>query len=122
MISETFSNEGGTVKTFKTVNSKREGGTSLQGYFSTSYRQLVDLLGEPNADGDGYKVSTEWVLEDEDGNVATIYDWKETELYGDSSISVEQFREYSSYEWHIGANSQITANRAIQFLGANVGK
>lgn len=42
-------------------------------------QQLIDLFGEPqyfNNDGKD-KTNMDYTLEDEDGNVITIYDWKE---------------------------------------------
>lgn len=86
-------------------------GTSLCGYVEASYAQLKALLGEPNADGDGYKVSTEWVCTFED-KTFTLYDYKETNLYDDKDApSVEEFRALKSYDWHIGGNSREGAER-----------
>jgi hypothetical protein len=51
-------------------------GTSLKGYLFTTYENLVNLLGQPlggSADG---KTTCEWILEFDDGSVATIHDWK----------------------------------------------
>jgi hypothetical protein len=64
------------------MNFKKDGdinGTSLQGYVTTEYSELVDCFGEPDFgpdDHSGDKVTCEWVLEFEDGTVATIYEWK----------------------------------------------
>jgi len=75
--------------------------TSLAGEIDTSYKTLVKLFGKPGT-GDGYKTSTKWVVEDDLGNVATIYDWKETDLYYSGGDSVAKFRKWPSYSWHIG--------------------
>ena len=96
--------------------SDRWGDTSLEGYITTSYEKLVKIFGEPNSDGDGYKVSTEWSLEDELGNPATIYDWKSTNLYNDSSYSVADLRDEKKYEWHIGAENKHTANKLRNYI------
>ena len=64
-------------------------GTSLQGYMTAYYHQLVEVFGEPDVTF-GDKVTAEWCLEFEDGTVATIYDWKEYET------------PMGSYRWHIG--------------------
>lgn len=83
-------------------------GTSRQGYLTASYAQLVALLGEPNNCGDEYKVSTQWTVTFA-GKVFTIYDYKETNLYGDKDApSVDQFRALPSYEWHIGAHGDAS--------------
>ena len=66
-------------------------GTHLQGYIDTSYQRLCEKLGDPIRSHGG-KVQAEWVLE-EDGVVATIYDWKE---YGRSPEFVT--------DWHIGGH------------------
>lgn len=79
-------------------------GTSLQGHFTASYDELVQVFGEPKKyeETGGYdKVWTEWVVEfeteDEDGDTeyvtATIYDWKENGPYDSRS---------GQYRWHIG--------------------
>ena len=51
--------------------------TSLKGYITATYSQLVEELGEPTFNtpsGDG-KTQVEWVVEFEN-NYYTIYDWK----------------------------------------------
>jgi hypothetical protein len=68
-----------------------------------SVNELVSIIGEPVYDGNTGedKVNIEWELEDEEGNVVTIYDWKEYRKIGmDEKI-----------EWHIGGMSkEITDN------------
>lgn len=87
------------VKTNKSAN-----GTSF--HYSTitaTVNELVSIIGEPtyNDNTGKDKVNIEWELEDEDGNVVTIYDWKEYRIIGmDEKI-----------EWHIGGMSkEITDN------------
>ena len=99
------------------------GGSSLQGYITESYYNLIDVFGEPThstASGDG-KVHTEWVLrfkciekdatDPDDWEIiyATIYDWKE---------EGPQFaRQASSYRWHIGGENymaQDVVSKAIE--------
>jgi hypothetical protein len=102
------------VKKFKVTNNF--GGGSLQGYITTSYAKLVEIFGMPNSEGDDYKVSTEWTIEDKDGNIASIYDWKSTCLYDDETLTVSQLRKLPSYQWHIGSQNVTTANDLIQFI------
>jgi hypothetical protein len=84
-----------------------EHGGSLITEFWASYKDLVRVLGEPNSPGDEYKVSTEWVLETDEGIEFTIYDWKETSLYGgDGYPSVEDFRDMDGYSWHVGGPNE----------------
>ena len=72
-------------------------GTHLQGYVFATYDEIKAILGEPNdgpdADIDG-KVTCEWIIEFEDGTVATIYDWK---TYSGTPRA--------GYEWHVGGKS-----------------
>lgn len=79
-----------------------DAGGSLAGYVTASYADLVILLGDPNSEGDEYKVSTEWNLELEDGTQFRLYDYKETSLYASDLPSVEKFRAQKSYSWHLG--------------------
>ena len=76
-------------------------GTSLQGYMPATYEQLVERFGQPEGDA-GDKTTVEWLLQFEDGTVATIYDWK----------------EYSTpvgmYHWHIGGKSNLAVARVQQ--------
>jgi len=77
-----------------------QSGSSLAGYVTTTYEDIVAKFGEPTAAGD--KTTAEWTLEfkvleddaededDWDYVYATIYDWKE------SSTPMGQYR------WHIG--------------------
>lgn len=81
-------------------------GTSLQSYIGASPAALVAAIGAPHVDGDSYKVSAEWIFKDSKGNVFTIYDWKNTDLYEPGYGDPKQFLEsHRPYEWHIGAKS-----------------
>ena len=93
--------------------------TAYMGSFSASYKNLVKLFGKPNAITDEYKVSTEWVLEDNEGNIVTIYDWKMTDLYDEGLYSVEEFRKLDSYDWHIGGHKESDADNLISFIYLN---
>ena len=80
--------------------------TSFVGEVTTTYDTLVETFGEPIlGSGDG-KVSAEWVLKFADGQVATIYDWKEKET------------PLGEYNWHIGGHKHIVVNRIRDILGA----
>ena len=76
-----------------TTNGVNVNGTSLQGYITCSYDTLVEVFGEPNGSGDGYKVQAEWMGKSGD-TVFTIYDWKENQDI------------YDVTEWHIGGMSK----------------
>jgi hypothetical protein len=95
---------------FKVVKNANVNGTSLIGEYCASYTALRAVLGVPETStnrncGDG-KVSTEWYLKDNLGNVYTIYDWKETNLYSEDLPSVRKFRQRPVYDWHIGGRNR----------------
>lgn len=78
-------------------------GTSLKGYVTATYAELVATFGEPEAGGD--KTTAEWALEFEDGTVATIYDWKTYETPMDT------------YAWHIGGHDYMAVERVYEAMG-----
>lgn len=94
---------------------------SLIGYVTCSYDDLVEVFGEPNSTGDGYKTSTAWFVKDtKTGETCEIYDWKETVLYDETLMSVEKFRSLPSYRWHIGGTS-FDVDALIEFLDEELG-
>lgn len=82
-------------------------GTSLQGYFTATYNEVVAKFGKPDQGCDG-KTTVEWFIKFEDGTVATIYDWK--------SESPMHYPD-EPYEWHIGG-FKSKAKEYIQALMA----
>lgn len=77
-------------------------GTHLQGYVRTDYATLVELFGPGIGGGD--KTTQEWVLEFDDGTVATIYDWKEYET------------PMGNYDWHVGGKTKQAVSNVLQAL------
>jgi hypothetical protein len=71
-----------------------------------SVNELIAAIGEPQyQSNDGQdKVNFEWDCETEDGDVFTIYDWKEYR-----SISKDE-----QIEWHIGGNSGFVTSTAVE--------
>lgn len=84
-------------------------GTSFHGdEFLATYNDLVKHIGPPSSQGSGDgKVRYEWTMETEDGEVFTIYDWKEPFLDHDQYIY-----------WHIGAQEPIVSRKALLELKA----
>ena len=87
-------------------------GTSLVGYVTAVYADLVEKIGYPTYTGDKYeKVQAEWLFqfEDEDGNkfVASLYDWKNYESGVPQGV----------YEWHVGGNSTRAVEAVANLLG-----
>ena len=81
-------------KTEKSANGTSFHNTTI----TTSINDLTKLLGEPTYTGGAEdKVTVEWVCETEEGEVVTIYDWKEYRSIGkDEKI-----------EFHLGGRSKF---------------
>ena len=59
------------------VNDDRVMRTHLQGYINANYDYLVLQFGEPDKNNlDDYKIDASWAIRFSDGEVATIYNWK----------------------------------------------
>lgn len=68
-------------------------GTHLQGYLEVSYKELTQAFGEPHATNDiRDDITTEWRFKIE-GEIITIYDWKEYRQRDDIPL------------WNIGGHS-----------------
>ena len=85
---------------FTSADWQEVNGTSLQGYITATYDQLVERFGQPEGGGD--KTTVEWCLKIADGTVATIYDWKEYQTPTDL------------YRWHIGGRNSRSVNLVNQ--------
>ena len=82
-------------------------GTSLQGYVTTTLRDISAVFGEPTFYYPGEKVTVEWGIKFDDGTIATIYDWKR---YEDAPEADEVI------EYHIGGNSSAAVNAVSDAL------
>ena len=91
---------------------KSTSGTSFHDVtFKASVNQLIGIFGEPTIyDNRGeYKCNFEWDLETFNGDVFTVYDWKEYR-----KIEMDEI-----IEWHIGAFSQsISLNAKEEVVNA----
>ena len=95
-------------KTFKIVGWEASGGTNLQAEIYVTYQHLVKTFGEPS---EGYdKTDAEWVLQFEDGTIATIYNWKNGPHYGGDELE-------DIIDWHIGGKSQDVVDTVVAILG-----
>ena len=70
-------------------------GTSFRGQFRLPYAKVIELLGQPNAQSDGYKTDLEWSFE-KDGVVATVNNYKNGPNYTGSGNGED------IDVWHIG--------------------
>jgi hypothetical protein len=85
-------------------------GTSLQGYITAPYAELVELFGKPHDFFDDFKCDAEWYVEFDDGTVATIYNWKNGRNYlGDDAPPVEAITS-----WNIGGNTTEAADKILE--------
>lgn len=102
---------------FKLNNNADVNGTSLIGHVILNYQSIVKHFGPP-IESDEYKVSGEWVFEDDKGNVFTLYDWKSTDLYDTGLPTVSQFRLQDSAEFNIGGhyNNKKDAELFIRWI------
>ena len=84
-------------------------GTCYQGCINITYFELVDIFGEPDliGSGDG-KVHAEWIIEFEDGQVATIYDWEN-----------ESSPEFVN-EWHIGGVGFLVVSEVKEIIKKHI--
>jgi hypothetical protein len=96
-------------------------GTSRMGEIELVYSDIVLAFGEPE-ESDGYKVSGEWTfINDETGEVFTLYDWKSTSLYDSDGPSVEAFRACPSpQQFNIGGNHKGSVEEFKQLLRAQI--
>jgi hypothetical protein len=74
--------------------------------FRASVADLRKILGEPTYEcNDGSdKVNFDWTMETKDGEVFTVYDWKE----------YRPLRETETIEWHIGGHSGLITYKALE--------
>ena len=76
-----------------------------------TYTRLCELFGSPMSGRDD-KSSCNWVLEFEDGLIATIYDYKLSKKYlGENGLSVNDMKS-----WHIGGHDEVVFNRVQKIL------
>jgi hypothetical protein len=82
-------------------------GTSFyNSVFRASKSHLVEAIGEPDWTCNDIedKSQNDWTCETENGDVFTIYDWKEYRFYDNDEI----------IEWHIGGHSGSVTEQAKQ--------
>ena len=85
---------------------KSADGTSFHDHtFTATVDDLRNVLGQPNFESnDGEdKVNFDWIMETEDGEPFTVYDWKEYRSLPEDEV----------IEWHIGGRSGLTTGKAL---------
>ena len=81
-------------------------GTSFHDHtFIATVSDLRHVLGEPDFESnDGEdKNNFDWIMETEDGEVFTVYDWKEYRPLPEDEV----------IEWHIGGRSGLITEKAL---------
>ena len=85
---------------------KSADGTSFHNHtFTATVDDLRNVLGQPkfeSNDGED-KVNFDWIMETEDGEPFTVYDWKE----------YRPLEEDEVIEWHIGGRSGLITEKAL---------
>ena len=98
---------------FKQATGSQVNGTHLQGYVKVTYAELKRVFGKEHCDGDGYKVDAEWMLEFDNGTVATIYNYKDGKNYcGRSGLAKSKITD-----WHVGGISKDAVKCVERALG-----
>jgi len=82
------------------------------GVIEASYNMIKTAFGDP-CGSDDYKVQVEWAIQFEDGTIATIYDWKQGDLYNGEGNGTH-FSKVE--EWHIGGFSDKAELRVLEVL------
>lgn len=95
---------------------KETGGTSFHDtVIEATVNELKHILGEPYYDGNEgrNKVNFEWEMETDNGDVFTVYDWKEYRSLSGNEV----------VEWHIGGHSKrVTEQAKREIESARVSK
>jgi hypothetical protein len=89
--------------------------TSLKGSIKTSYNNILNKLGPSQKDFDNSKVDAEWTIEWEDGEIATLYNWKNGRNYcGNYGDRIEDI-----INWNIGGFNHDIVSRLYNILNTN---
>ena len=88
-------------------------GTCLQGMAEATYNELVALFGKPIlTKSEGAETDAEWLLQFEDGVVATLYNWKDGKNYlGPCGKPTKRITH-----WHIGGRQGEDARERVLAL------
>ena len=91
----------------KPTNKSLNGTSFHMSTVSATVNQLKQVLGEVRFTGDfDDKVQNEWLMELKNGDVFSVYDWKEYKQYSNDDV----------IEWHIGGHDRTITERAKQQL------
>ena len=83
-------------------------GTSYHGYeIQCSLNEIVSVFGKQHYTSPKFeKAQNEWLLETSEGNIVTIYDWKQHRNFGDDEV----------ISWHIGSHGRQVSRLAEELI------
>ena len=91
----------------KPTNKSLNGTSFHMSTVSATVNELKQVLGEVRYTGEfDDKVQNEWLMELKNGDVFSVYDWKEYKQYSNDDV----------IEWHIGGHDRTITERAKQQL------
>ena len=92
------------------------------GHIRTNHDHLVSKLGSPRHveefSGDN-KITTEWIIQFGE-NVFTVYDYKESVLYGEGggNLLISEIRSTKDIDWSIGGEDGSDPQKFIDYIMA----
>lgn len=89
--------------------------TSLRGHIKTTRANLTDVFGKPIFYGEGDKVTVEWMIEFDNGVVATVYDWKRYDLGIPGLHEVEEYN-IGGHEYDAASLVQEALNKRVSLV------
>ncbi len=92
--------------------------SSKKGEIRATFNKLVSVFGQPTEQSYefGEKVDCEWVIEFEDGMVATIYNWKNGKSYlGEDGLEIQEIEH-----WMVGGHMHYVMDRINKLLAAEL--
>ncbi len=87
-------------------------GTHYIGSIKATYDDLVSLFGKPS-EGDGFKTEATWLVMLPHKEVATIYNYKNSQSYSPDFPQIETISE-----WHIGGHRSSAFEALLRKLGS----
>lgn len=90
---------------FEKAESWKISGTHFMDGMLASYDQLVDVFGAPHGPSEDGKTRFNWVLEFDDGTIATIYDYKMPLFDNDKRVY-----------WHVGGHNRSAWYQVIDIF------
>jgi len=93
---------------FVTHNDKKinSAGTSGKGSIFVKFTTLVSKLGQPELGSGDNKVAASWDIEFENGEIVTVYNWKDGKNYlGIEGLDIEDITD-----WHVGGFNKSALN------------